>query len=392
MSCRDAEQVHGETAITRMDGELSTNTIRANSALSPRLKQNIIAHKPRHLNVEWAQRVINNRYSDVSVSNVDIVSVDVGTTTRVRLEIEHDGPAALPRKWFVKLPSLAWRAKLITALPRLLHNEIRFYNEAAQVLPITIPDFLAGQSELGKGATLVLRDVTEYGATAGNPDDALTAAQAVLIVKQLANLHARFWDKAGLARKYQWLAGPVRRLEDHLGTALAVPLMKQGLRLAGELLPTTLHLPCMQYARNRRRVMRFLSRGTQTLVHHDCHSGNLFWRHSQPGLLDWQLVRFGEGISDVAYFLATALDPKARRDQEANLLSIYAEELKNNGVAGVDTDNLLQRYRAHLIYPFEAMVASLAVGGMIKLEANHELIRRTATAIQDLDTFSALPL
>jgi hypothetical protein len=38
------------------------------------------------------------------------------------------------------------------------------------------------------------------------------------------------------------------------------------------------------------------------------------------------------------------------------------------------------------------MVVSLAVGGMMKLENNHELIRRTAAAVDDLDAFSALPI
>ena len=356
------------------------------------MKQNILAHRPSDLNVAWAQRVVNNRYSGVIVSDVNIISVDIGTTTRIRLKIQHDGPTTLPRKWFVKLPSLAWRARLITALPGLLHTEVRFYNEAAQAVPITIPDFLAAESKPGNGATLVLSDVTESGATAGNPGDALTAAQATLVVKQLARFHARFWNKPDLAHKYAWLAGPVRRLEDHLGTALAVPLMKRGLQRAGKLIPSTLHALAVHYAWNRRRAMRFLSDAPQTLVHHDCHSGNLFWSQSQPGLLDWQLVRFGEGIGDVAYFLATALDPAVRREHEASLVSIYAQELKDNGIGAIDTDSLLQRYRAHLIYPFEAMVVSLAVGGMIKLEANHELVRRAAAAIQDLDAFTALPL
>jgi hypothetical protein len=33
-----------------------------------------------------------------------------------------------------------------------------------------------------------------------------------------------------------------------------------------------------------------------------------FGTDSEPGFLDWQLVRMGEGVGDVAYFLATALD------------------------------------------------------------------------------------
>lgn len=356
------------------------------------MKHNILAYRPNDLTTSWAQRVVNNHYSNVIVSNVAIVSVHVDTTTRIRLSVEHNGSENLPKQWFVKLPSLAWRARMITALPRLLHTEVRFYNEAAQTVPIAVPGILAAQSKPGRGAILVLTDITESGGITGDPDDTLTVEQAGLVIKQLAHFHAHFWDKADLARTYCWLAGPVRRLEDYLGTALAVPLMKRGLCQAGKLVSSALHAPAVQYARHRRRVMRFLSNTSQTLVHHDCHPGNLFRSQSQPGLLDWQLDRIGEGIGDIAYFLATALDPKIRRLHEANLLSMYVKVLWDHGITGIDTRNLLQRYRAHLTYPFEAMVVSLAVGGMMKLESNHELIRRTAAAVEDLDAFSAIPL
>jgi Ecdysteroid kinase-like family len=354
--------------------------------------QNILVCQPSDLTIDWAQRVVNNHYSHIVVSNVNIVSVDIGTTTRIRVKVEHNEPTILPGQWFVKLPSMAWQARLITALPRLLHTEVRFYNEVARSVSVTVPDFLAAQSKLGRGATLVLTDVTEFGAIPGNPGDALTFFQAAMVVEQLANFHARFWNEENLDHTYRWLAGPVRRLEDFLGTAMAVPLMKRGLQQAGELVPSTLHAQAVHYARHRRQAMRFLTKAPQTLVHHDCHPGNLFWNQSQPGLLDWQLVRFGEGISDIAYFLSTALNPETRRLHEASLIAIYAQCLEDNGIVGIDVKILLQRYRAHLIYPFEAMIVTLAVGGMMNLESNHELIRRTAVAVEDLEAFAAIPI
>ena len=167
---------------------------------------------------------------------------------------------------------------------------------------------------------------------------------------------------------------------------MAVPLMKRGLHpgLEGEIIPSKLHAQAIHYARHRRQAMRFLTQGPQTLVHHDCHPGNLFWNKSQPGLLDWQLVRFGEGISDVAYFLSTALNPETRRHHELSLIKIYAQCLDDNGVADIDVNVLLQQYRAHLsrYYPFEAMIVTRAVGGLMNLESNHELIRRTAAAVK----------
>ena len=356
------------------------------------MNPSILARRPEDLGVRWVQRVIDRRHPGVRVARSNIVSVDVGTTTRIRLAIEHDGPDTLHRRWFVKLPSLAWRARFITALPRLLHTEIRFYTEAAPAIPIPIPEILAAQSRPGQGAILVLQDVTESGAMAGSPGDALTAAQAALVITQLARFHARFHAQPDLIRTLQWLAGPIRRLEDHLGTILAAPLMKRGLQQAAELIPSSLHEQAMRYARQRRQVMHFLSDAPQTLVHHDCHPGNVFWGESRPGLLDWQLVRFGEGIGDVAYFLATALDPAIRRTHESSLLSLYAQTLEEHGCASMDMSSLWRRYRAHLIYPFEAMVISLAVGGMIPPEANRTLICRTAAAIHDLDAFSALPI
>lgn len=357
-----------------------------------KMKHNILARHPSDLTINWAQRVVNRHYSDATVSNVSVVSVDIGTTTRIRVVVEHDKPEALPQQWFVKLPSLAWQARLITALPRLLHTEVRFYNEVASTVPINIPNFLAAQSKFGMGATLVLVDVTESGSTPSKPSDSLTIAQATAVVEQLARFHARFWYKINCDQTYRWLVGPMRRLEDHLGTALSVPLMKRGLRLAGELIPSTLHAPAIRYARCRRQVMRFLSDAPQTLIHHDCHPGNLFWNQSQPGLLDWQLVRLGEGISDIAYFLSTALKPEIRRLHESSLLATYVQSLENNGIVYIDIENMQQRYRAHLIYPFEAMIVTLAIGGMMSLENNHELLRRTAAAVEDLDVFAALPM
>jgi hypothetical protein len=356
----------------------------------------LIVTKPQHLTTQWAQSVVNQQSNPelkkTKIQHLELMSVDVGTTTRVRLQVEHDGPASLPKRWFVKLPSLSWRAKTITALPRLLPTEVRFYQELAPVIPINKPQVLAAHSRFGKGSTLVINDVTEVNAVAGRAGDALSAAQAHKVVEQLARCHAHFIHKVTRDPGFLWLAGPIRRLEDGLGTALAIPLMKRGLRLAGDIVPLNLHRPAMDYARNRKAIMRFLSTGTPTLVHHDCHPGNLFWQNDEPGFLDWQMVRLGEAISDISYFLATALDPETRRACEIEVLRHYYEILLSDKSLTCDFNTLLDRYRAHLAYPFEAMVVTLAVGGLMRLDSNLEMIRRSAFAVADHETFKVLPL
>ena len=358
------------------------------------MEQTIVATRPDDLTISWAQKIVNRYNANIVVTKVDVVAVDIGTTTRVGVVVIHDGLDTFPSRWFVKLPSLGWRARMLTALTRLLHTEVRFYNEVAAVVPLSIPACLAAQSRFGRGATLVLVDIAEFNGIPSSASDALTIEQATLVVEQLAGSHARFWGNVHLDPDYRWLAAPVRRLEDFLGSALALPLMKRGLRLAGAFIPSALHASCIHYARQRCSAMRFLADAPQTLVHHDCHPGNLFWDETKTkvGFLDWQLVRVGEGVSDVAYFLATALSPEMRRLHEAALLAKYSQALANNGVTGIDNAQLMKRYRAHLVYAFEAMIVTLAVGGMMNLDSNLELIRRTAKAVEELDAYSVLPI
>lgn len=351
----------------------------------------ILVTDHRLLTRDWAQAVLRLHDAAATVRAVETVAVHIGTTTRVRLAIDHDS-RQVARRWFVKLPSRNWRARLITALPRLLQTEARFYQQLAEQVPLTMPLCLAARSRWGRGTILVLADVTEQGSRAGTAGDTLDIQQASTAVGQLARFHARFWQDITLTTSYPWLADSVRQLEDLLGSALAVPLMRRGLSKAGSLIPAELHGPALRYAQNRRKAMAFLNDAPQTVTHHDCHPGNLFWqKDGSVGFLDWQLVRLGEGIGDIAYLLTTTLAPELRRQHEAGLLAQYAETLRALGIRGL-SDDLMTRYRAHCCYTFEAMVVTLAIGGMMELDSNLELIRRTSIAVKDLDCFAALPL
>lgn len=357
------------------------------------MNQGILVNHSKSLTIDWAQRIARRWHDQIIIKHLAIQSIDVGTTTRIRLLVDYDGPQTLAKHWFVKIPSLARRARIITALPRLLPTEVRFYQQIARQIPVQLTGCLAAESKLGRGSTLVLVDVAESGYYPGQTSDALNSDQARIVVEQLASMHAQFWQRIDTPA-YHWLAGPVRNLEDRLGSALAVPLMSRGLRLAGSSVPSALHKPAYRYAQQRRLAMNFLHDAPLTLTHHDCHPGNLFWNQnlSAVGFLDWQLVRIGEGIGDIAYFLSTALDPKIRRTEEKHLLNHYVKNLIASGIGDINQEHLNQRYRAHLVYALEAMLVTLAVGGMMNLEDNLELIHRAATAVHDWDAYSALPL
>jgi len=350
----------------------------------------ILVSDYRQLTRDWAQSVLQLHDAGATVQSVAVINLHIGTTTRIRLAVEHNSPA-IARHWFVKLPSRDWKARIITALPRLLQTEVRFYQHLAAQVPMHIPTCLAARSRWGRGAILVLADLTEQGASVGTAADTLDVPQAYKAVAQLARLHACFQHDTTIQDRYPWIADSVRRLEDLLGSVMAVPLMKRGLKKAGNLIPPELHEPALHYARNRTKAMAFLGAAPQTLTHHDCHPGNLFrLADGSIGFLDWQLVRLGDGIGDLSYLLATTLSPEDRRHHETDLLAHYSETTGLHGVT--DPEQLMTRYRAHCCYAFEAMVVTLAIGDMMELSSNHELIRRTAAVVQELNCFSALPL
>ena len=60
----------------------------------------LIITKPQQLTTHWAQSVVNHQANpelkSTKIHHLEIVSIDVGTTTRVRLKIDHDGPTTLP--------------------------------------------------------------------------------------------------------------------------------------------------------------------------------------------------------------------------------------------------------------------------------------------------------
>ncbi|MEO6825233.1 MAG: hypothetical protein ABI167_11045 [Nitrosospira sp.] len=177
------------------------------------------------------------------MSNLHIVSVDIGTTTRIRLAIEHDRPDCLDSGCKAAIAQLASHC-----FTQALHTKVRFYNEAAQAVPVAVPRFLAAQSQPGKGATLVLKDITESGAIPGNPGDALTAEQAALVVKQLAC----FQPASGIRQIScelitGWPALSVAS-KNRLGTALTVPLMQRGLSGRKSHLPGSPCAGCLLFA------------------------------------------------------------------------------------------------------------------------------------------------
>jgi len=107
-------------------------------------------------------------------------------------------------------------------------------------------------------------------------------------------------------------------------------------------------------------------------------------------LLDWQVVRRGNPLRDVSYFLVLALDAETRRAHERPLLDHYRDALAAAGGPALTADEAWGTYRRMAAYPYVATTFTAGLGGLQDEAVGLEGLRRAVAAIGDLDTASVL--
>jgi hypothetical protein len=253
-----------------------------------------------------------------------------GTTHRTRVLVRLvDGSE---RVVFVKTPAVSMVARGFVAVPRLDRAEVGFYRDAASAVPGIVPRCLYAHASVGSFA-LVLDDLVARGAGSFHLGDALPIGAVEQALVSLAAVHGTFWEDDRLASAaWSWCRRFVPTGEAGIGWLLAPALSALGRRRARGRLPDDVGRRLVQYAFRRTPLLRRLDGGPRTLLHHDCHPGNLAqFPEGRVVLFDWQLARAGPWASDVSYLLATSLPPEERRTHEARLIERYLDALADAG-------------------------------------------------------------
>jgi hypothetical protein len=312
-----------------------------------------------------------------------------GTTRRTRIEARSvDGRR---RVFFVKRPSSSLLSRGLVTVLGYGRAEVGFYRDAAPAVPLTAPRCLYAGSSAGS-FTVVLDDLVTSGATTGHLGDQAPIGTVEQALATLARVHGTFWQDARLGRDgWPWCRSFVPAAEASIGWLLAPALSALGRRRAGRWFPEDLRSGLARYAIRRTPVLRRLDRGPRTLVHHDCHPGNLAqFPDGRVVLFDWQLVRAGPWASDVAYLVATSLSTDQRRAHERRLLERYLDALAVMGGRPPIASEAWRSYVANLVYPLEAMVVTLALGALQPADAVRPVVARAAAAVADHDAFAVL--
>ena len=297
----------------------------------------------------------------------------------------------LPNTLVVKLhaPDEPLRAKTRPFTPD--KREILFYQHLADEIPLRIPHCYYSAMNVADGKYVrILEDLAP--AKVGNQIRGSTAEETAPALRAIAGFHAHCWQNEKL-EGFDWLSGSptdsdsiARWVLDQYQNAFPIFVSKAGVLLTdaakafGEQLPDKL-TDKLQFGKPPR-----------TLVHGDFRLENVFFGASLGkqgfAVIDWQDISRGEGVWDVAWFIGGCLQVTSNRQvEEQQLLKIYHETLKANGVNGYTFKACWEDYRLAMSRYFVQavlMVASLNPGNDRENKLAQAVSERFIAAITDL--------
>lgn len=328
--------------------------------------------------------------------------VDHGTSLRSRLILT--GADGAEVAMFAKNTPVTFGPGLLDGFARLCEREARFYRDLAPSIPDAPQAVLSEWDPRTGRSTVVLTDLGAEGFSFRPAAEACTPPEAAAVMVLLGRLHATGRAGAGLSGA---LSGdPIFDLDGarmRRMSRLATRTVGKPPRSLAELVPEPVLRESRILRTHAREYADVLAGFPQAFIHNDTHRGNIGFAvdaGSDPAgvravLIDWQNCGWGPALKDVAYFLATSVDPEVRRQHERDLLDLYLRTVEDSaapiGQSILDPDDAWFAYRVLTITGYVAAAVTALFRDRLQAAANAEqgLLRATA-AVQDLDAFAAL--
>lgn len=226
-------------------------------------------------------------------------------------------------------------------------RESDFYEQIAPHLTMRTPSCVVAIADREAGiGFLVLEDLIVAGAHFCSALEPFGADDTARTLDQIARLHARSDLLTGrdwipcrveaIAKRPNFAAGPLQALmHDERRGDLPDRTADAALLLAG-----------------MKRLAERNAARPQTLLHGDCHAGNVYRVAQGPGFADWQLIQRGNWALDVAYHIASVLSEALAAGHERELLDHYLDALRRHGGSPPSREEAWDDYRCAQIYGY----------------------------------------
>lgn len=309
----------------------------------------------------------------------------LGELGRVNLTYAGEPPANAPASVIVKLPTNVPEPRGMAAALGFYEREVGFYRDLSRESDIRVPHayYHAFEPETAAFA-LVLEDFP--GAAAGDQLASCSVDQAQLAVRELARLHAKWWESPRLSQ-YAWLPSRGHHFFQILQAAhlQALPVFEE--HWSSRFDPAVCRVARRLGERFDAYIESLMDRPL-TLAHQDYRLDNMLF--GTPGtaeefiLLDWQLVQQGTGLTDLQYFISSNLRKEMRERHTEDLVRLYHEGLREGGVSSYNLEECREDFaRASAILGFYIVTGCVSIDPENYDERGNQLINLLYGSLAD---------
>lgn len=298
------------------------------------------------LDSAWLGKVLSHLSGGSAIETLEVQGVVKAMASKVRLAVSF---AKEPQRVYPLCVKGFLDFDLGAAADITTLREGGFYAAIAPHVDMLLPPCVAVvRDKADRRCIIILADLIEAGAHFYNALEPFGIEQVTETLDQLARLHA----KPKLVDHNDWLPS---RLSDLATRKPVYPWQKiqQLMRdsRAEGLPPSTTSADKLKLG--LMALEQRLSQQAVTLLHGDCHPGNVFKMPSgRLGFTDWQLVQKGHWSLDVAYHIAASMPVELAEKEEKELLRFYLDALQRHGGQSVSMDLAWEVYRCAPIYGF----------------------------------------
>lgn len=307
-------------------------------------------------------RSLQERFPGIVVSSIAMSAIGTGQMAdSLRVHMQHTGNDLAPQTLIAKIPKANPASRAASRMSRCYEVETSFYTELCSAIDARVPDcYHVEYSAHDDEFLLLLEDMAP--AQQGDQLGGCSVDDAMLAVAEMAKLHGSLWNSP-LIKDKEWLH---RNSSD---SAVVTSQLLQGVypafcqrfdgRLNGEVMKVgqqlVNHFPTYFAAQPK----------PNTVVHRDFRLDNLLfgeWGGNRGvAILDWQTACDGVAISDLSYFVGSALLPEVRAQHEREVVDHYVSVINAYGV-GITSEEAWRQYRLFSFGGFVmAIVASMLV-------------------------------
>jgi hypothetical protein len=340
------------------------------------------------LTAEWFTEVLQPRAPGAVIDAVEVVDTSSGTTGRARIGLT-SGDERIPDTVFVKLPPFTPDRRAMVNMTGMGVSEARFYEGVSSWLPVRTPPLWHAAHDLhDDGYIMVFEDLSAAGATQPTQEEADALDFASQVMESFARFHAAMHGSQRVAPggDLGWIGERTHGYGNEEGMAI----LRMGIHAFGDQMPPAFHELAELYLTRGAEFNDVLFEGTLTLVHGDCHIGNMLRDADGPILLDWAMVSRAPGLRDVAYFIGNSIPHEVRQHHEQDLLRTYLAALAGHGVE-IGWDDAWDTYRLQIITGWIAAAMTASMGDTLQpLEIGMRATERSNLALEELEVVPLL--